>query len=323
MLTVYVVAYYIIVFNIYFDGIDGQTLRNNTFIKQLLFHVMLASVFVSAIMFFNMQNIVTGPFLTLDDKIKTAIIGSGAADSIKIWGYRILGAIIILSVYLAIRAFKKNNTKKVIKSLAVVPSYLVILFVVLVVYNVFFIRGSELDKQKSYISDNIEFTKTAYNINIQEKVLDNTGTITEKQANENQKVIDNIPIVTEDVVINNLLQTQTNTGYYTYSKAKASLYNGKLSYIAARELNSQNEANEYTHGYGAVIVNASETDEIGNIKYISREFESDKIKEPRIYYGTQNSKIKSVQAGQEEFDYPKGGANNTTYTYSGNRSEYL
>lgn len=76
MLTVYTVAYYIIVFNIYFDGIDGATLRSNTFIKQLLFNFMLASIFASGILFFNMQNIATGPFLTLGDKMKTVIIGS-------------------------------------------------------------------------------------------------------------------------------------------------------------------------------------------------------------------------------------------------------
>ena len=309
-------------FNIHFDGIDGATLRSNTFIKQLLFHIMMASIFVSLIIFFNMQNMVTGPFLTLDDKMKTVIIGSGAVDGIKLWAYRILGIIVILSVYLAVRAFKKNNTKKVIKSLAVVPIYLVALFVILVGYNIFFISGSELDKQKLYISDNIKFTKTAYDININEEMLTSTGTITEKEAEDNKDVINNIPIVTEDVVLNNLLQTQTNTGYYTYSKAKASLYNNKLSYIAARELDNRNEADEYTHGYGAIIGVASETDEAGNVKYISRDFENEKIKEPRIYYGTQNSKVKVVQNGKEEFDYPKGGANNTTYTYLGERTEF-
>lgn len=76
MLTVYTVAYYIIVFNVYFDGIDAKTLRSNTFIKQLLFNFMLASIFIAGILFFNMQNIETGPFLTLGDKMKTVIIGS-------------------------------------------------------------------------------------------------------------------------------------------------------------------------------------------------------------------------------------------------------
>lgn len=86
ILAIYTVAYYIITFNKYFDGINGKTLRDNTFIKQLLSYVMLISVFVSAIIFFNMQNMVINGFLTLDDKMKTTIIGAGAVDRNKIVG---------------------------------------------------------------------------------------------------------------------------------------------------------------------------------------------------------------------------------------------
>ena len=57
ILTIYTVAYYIIVFNKYFDGIDGQTLRKNTFIKQLLCNAMLIVIFMAGIVIFNMQNI--------------------------------------------------------------------------------------------------------------------------------------------------------------------------------------------------------------------------------------------------------------------------
>lgn len=317
LLTIYIVAYYIITFNMFFEGIDGQTLKTNTFIKQILFNVMLITVFVSGITIFNMQNMVIGPFLTLGDKLKTAIIGSGAVDGIKLWGYRIFSIIIILSVYMGIRAFKKNNTSKVLKSLVVVPIYLVGLFVVIIGYNIFFIKPNELDKQKSYITSNIDFTKTAYNVNINEETITNAGTITENDANNNEKVINNIPIVTEDIAINNLLQTQTSTGYYTYDKAKATLYNDELVYIAARELDNSHEADEYTHGYGAVITAASETDEAGNIKYVSREFENSKIKEPRIYYGIENSRVKIVRNGVNEFDYPTNSTSNKTYTYDG------
>ena len=101
----------------------------------------------------------------------------------------------------------------------------------------------------------------AYDINLDEAILSNTGTITDEEAGKNQDVINNIPIVTEDVAINSLRQTQTNTGYYTYSKAKTAMHNGELSYIAARELDKTNETEEYTHGYGVIITSATETDE--------------------------------------------------------------
>lgn len=81
LLTVYTVAYYLIVFNKYFEGIDGQTLRNNTFIKQLLTNVMLITIFIASIIFFNMQNMVIDGFLTLNDKIKTTLIRSRCSRS--------------------------------------------------------------------------------------------------------------------------------------------------------------------------------------------------------------------------------------------------
>lgn len=233
------------------------------------------------------------------------------------WGYRGLAIVMVVCVYIAIRAFKKNNTQKVIKSLAVVPVYLVGLFIVIVGYNALFVKSSELDKQKEYINTNIKFTKTAYDVNIDEKQIVNTGTITEREADNNQDVIINIPIITEDIAKNNLLQTQTSTGYYTYNKAKASLYNGELTYISARELSSTHVTDEYTHGYGAVITSATETDEAGNVKYISRDFESKDIEEPRIYYGVENKGAIVTKNGKGEFDYPKTIVENATYTYEG------
>lgn len=125
LLAAYTALYYIITFNTYFEGIDRQTLKSSKFIKQLLGYAMMIAVFISGIIFFNVQNMGTDTFLSLDNKMETSLVGAGAVDGIKLWGYRILGVVIILAVYTAIRAFKKDNSKKVIKSLAVVPTYLV------------------------------------------------------------------------------------------------------------------------------------------------------------------------------------------------------
>ena len=224
----------------------------------------------------------------------------------------------IVSVFMAIRFFKKESSRKVIKSLAVVPIYLVILFIVMVGYRMIFIEGSELDKEKLNIRDNIDFTKTAYNVKIEEEELDSTGTITADEAEKNENVINNIPIVTKDVVLSNLKQTQTSTGYYTYNQVGIANYKNKLMYVSAREINSKNttynsEANEYTHGYGAIQVSASETDENGNIKYLSKDFENKNIKEPRIYYGMETNSIINVSENKEEFDFPKTTSQNETY----------
>ena len=80
---------------------------------------------------------------------------------------------------------------------------MVILFIVTVGYNMIFINGSELDKEKSYINTNIEFTKTAYNINIDETNLEDAKTITKKETEKNKNVIDKY------------LKENTVEGYYT------------------------------------------------------------------------------------------------------------
>ena len=315
--TIYIVVYYIVVFNVFFDGINRETLKDSKFIKQILLNTMLCAICFGAIILFNMQNIVLDEFLTLNDNTQTVLIGSGAMDGIKLWGYRILAVVIVFSVYMAIKSFKKANTKAVIKYLATVPVYLVILFVVMFGYNVFIVKGSELDKQKSYINTNINYTKIAYDINIDTKEIESTGTITEEEKQKNQQIVNNVPIITESVAKNSLLKTQTSAGHYTYSKTKAALYNGSLAYIAGRELDSSNGTDEYTHGYGAVITSASITDEAGNIKYISRDFENSKIEEPRIYYGTQTNTPKVISNKTEEIDYPKTATENVKYNYDG------
>ena len=323
-ITIYTVTYYIVAFNVYFEGINGQTLKNNTFIKHVIFNGMVIIFLIVALILLNTQNIVLDSFLNINDNEKTSIVGAGLIEStIKLWGYRILGIVIIVSVFMAVRYYKKDSSKNVIKSLAAVPVYLVVLFLVMVGYKAIFINGSELDKEKSYISTNIDFTKTAYNIKIDEIELGSTGTVTRQEIEDNESLISNIPVVTKKVALNNLRQTQTSKGYYTYNDARATLYNQQLTYIAPREINSRNttynsQADEYTHGYGAVIVSASETDENGNVVYLSKDFEDEEIKEPRIYYGMETNSIITLSEKTEEFDYPKATSESVKNVYNGN-----
>lgn len=323
-LTVYTTVYYIVTFNVYFDGINGQTLKINTFIKQLFFNVVVIAFIIVGIILLNTQNIVLDNFISLNDIQKTGLVGAGLIEStIKLWGYRLLGIVIITSVLMAIKYYKKNSSKNVIKALAIVPIYMACLFIVMVGYKAIFINGSELDKEKSYISTNIDYTKTAYNIKIDEVELDNIGTITRQEAEENEDVLNNVPIVTKKVALSNLRQTKTSTGYYTYNDAKQTLYNDNLIYISPREINSRNttynsQADEYTHGYGAILVSASETDENGNVIYISKDFEDTEIIEPRIYYGMETNSIITVSKENEEFDYPKAASEMAKNVYDGN-----
>ena len=109
--------------------------------------------------------------------------------------------------------------------------------------------SNKLDKEKEYLAYNIENTKNAYKINIEEKSLENSGTITQKDVDENTDVINNIRIVNEDTVLKTLEDNQTGTGYYSYRNANIAQYKiagqYKLVYVSPREI--VNSGRTYTN----------------------------------------------------------------------------
>ena len=330
--SIYIAVYYIIVFNKYFDkGIDRSTLKKNTFLKQLITNLVLVVLGLSAITLVKVQDVVNTKFLTLSDG--TGLYGAGLIEAtIKTWGYRIFAFVILISAIMAIINFKKENFKKIMKWLCVIPAYLVTLFVVMISFDLIYVNKNELDKEKKYIAKNIEFTKNAYNINVDEIEIENSGTITKDEVNKNQEVISNVNILNENTVLENLEQYQTNSGYYSYDTTKPGIYNveGKeeLVYVSPREIISNdtrtynNKTYEYTHGYGTIISSASSVDENGNLSYIQSDFKDEnnkvKITEPRIYFGLQtNEPIVTNAKNKQEYDYPLTSTTSNTNTYEG------
>ncbi len=332
-LTIYIAAYYITVFNIYFDGINRETLKRNMFIKQLTNHVMAIACIIAFLILVKSQDVVFQNFLTLKDEAKTELVGAGTADIIiGVWGYRIFAIVLIVCTYLGIHNFKKKKTKNTIISIVAIPSYLVVLFIVMSGFQLIFIGNNELEKEKDYIFYNIDRTKSAYNIQIEEKELENSGTVTKEMIEQNAEIIDNIPIVSEDATVKTLAQYQTNVGYYSYNHTKLGLYNidGRetLAYVSPREIVSggdrtySNKTYEYTHGYGVILSYANRADSTGKIEYIQKEVdgkdEKIEITQPRIYYGLETNEIVVTNTkNTSEYDYPINSYTNAENEYDG------
>ena len=329
-LSIYMAVYYILVFNICFDGIEGKMLKESLFMKKILRNVKLLIVGIALTTVINTQNIIFGKILTIDGNIE--LTGAGYTEAnIKLWGYVIFSVIMVISVWIAIRNFKKGNTKNILKNLSVIPIYLLTLFLVMIIFDSIFVNSNELDKEKKYISDNIKNTKDAYGINIEEVNLENSGTITEEQVDTNKNVIENIPIITKDTVIKTLEDSQTNTGYYSYRNASLAKYdiNGqdKVVYIAPREITNagrtyNNKTYEYTHGIGQIVVDATNATQTGTIEYVQKEItgKDNKINvtEPRIYFGLEtNETIVTNTNNKKEYDYTDENGNDVTSTYAG------
>lgn len=316
-IIIYTFIYYVIVFNKYFDGVDRETLKQNLAMKTLYRNIRLIAIGLCAYIVVCSMDIVFDNFLTTDNGIKLA--GAGLVDStIKYWGYNILGVVLLVSIFRAINSFKKGKQSKVLKDLIVVPIYLVVLFIVMLMFDLIFVNQNEFDKEKKYIESNISTTKKAYGIDCDSESIDYTGTITDEEVQKNQNIIDNATIVDKQTVLENLNETQASSGYYIYKIAKISSYevNGmkKLMYVSPREIiNNRRTYNsktyEYTHGYGLIFTSSTESSDDGTIRYIQNDIagkESNiiKVNEPRIYYGLEtNTTVVTNAKDKKEFDY--------------------
>ena len=115
---------------------------------------------------------------------------------------------------------KKGNKSKLIKNLLAIPAYLVLMFVVMVGFDLIYVNSNKYDKEKKYI----EYTKEAYGINAENETIDYSGTITTDEIKENRNILDNAVIINKKQALEKLNQEQSEKGYYTYVTAGIDKY---------------------------------------------------------------------------------------------------
>lgn len=333
--TIYAAIYYLLVFNIYFDGISRESVKKSEILNQAFTNLKVLIVIFAILVLLETVNIGVQKFIILnnDESENYSIFGAGITETtIRFWGYIILTVLMVVSVFKAIAEFKKGKTKRVITSILIVPVYLVLLLVVMLGFNLIFVNSNELDKEKTFIADNIRNTKKAYGIDIDEVIVQDGGTITQSAITENSETIKNIPIANPDTILKDLEGSQKNKGYYNFRSSQLELYsiNGKEQavYVTPREIASSkgtynNKTYEYTHGFGTIITSATTTTEAGNINHIQKAFDQTdeviNVNEPRIYFGLEtNDTVVTNSNSKKEFDYPTDDAlNNTENVYDG------
>ena len=329
-LSAYMVLYYVIVFNMYFDGIDRATLKESNMMKKIIRNVRLIAIGLALFIILGTQNVLFQRYIQLENGVD--LIGGGFTETkIKVGGYILFGIVILIATWRGIKYFKESNRKKIFICVASIPGYLVSLFIVMTLFDLVFVKTNELDKEKEYITTSIENTRNAFNINVSETNIDYSGTITLKETQENKEVIDNVTIVNKNAVLDTLEDSKTETGYYVYRDAKIGKYNidGKteLVYLSPREIISNsrtynNKTYEYTHGIGEIVTSAVNTTETGNIKYIQNNISGDdskiKISQPRIYFGLEtNDTIATGTTNKAEYDYTDENGKEYTFSYDG------
>ncbi len=327
-LILYTAIYYVVVINLYLDGIDIELLKKNTFIKQIVATIVIIALLFSGYIFITSQNVLTQDMLTIENNTNVDLTGAGKTDvTIKLWGYRLFSVVLFFSIVRLLKYAVKANFKQAMISILIVPTYLIGLFIGMIYYDQFIVKNDILDNQKKYIAYNIENTKEAYGINIEQQSIDSYNTITYDEIAKNADVINNLPIVSKDVVLTTVSEHQEDGVYYSYNRTFLGLLDKNLVYFTPREVLSNfgmsynNRTFKYTHGYSFVVNSASTTDENGYAQYLLSDFTNQElagIQEPRIYFGLEtNSTIVTNSNFGKEYDYPITATNYSENEYNG------
>lgn len=342
IMVVYTAIYYMIAINVNFEkGINMESLKKNTLIKQVKFWAIIFTIFICVFFLVAAQDILTGDMITIKDKVGTTLTGAGTADTfIKLWGYRIFSIVVFISVINIIRNANGQRFKKAIAAASVIPLYLVVMFGILIYFQEIYVGSNELDKEKEYLKFNIDATKEAYGIDITTKNITNYEAISQDIVNSNKDVLNNVPIFNKDVIEKTVTDTSDYSNIYDYSKSNLGVYydktgEKKLVSLLPREIiddnarSYNNKTFEYTHGYGVVVADSNLLDKNGNVSIIQSEFVEKntdivKLNEPRIYFGldTESAIIVNSKFGGE-FDYPINSTDYEEYTYEGESGQHL
>ena len=202
-LIAYSAFYYIIVFNRFFDAVDRDTLKKSYLIKHIIRYVRYISIIFAIYTLVKTLDIVFSNFITTNSGVQ--LVGAGVVDiTIRVVANILLGLVIVVSVFLATANIKKEQKTKVVKNILIVPAYLVIMFVVMIGFDLIFVKPNEYDKEKVYIERNIAYTRNAYGIDINNESIEYSGTITTDEINDNKDNIENAIIIDKETAVNTI-----------------------------------------------------------------------------------------------------------------------
>ena len=301
-------------------------------VKQLINVIIAGTVVVIMYNFLSHQDILIGDMLQKESVKGAYLTGAGFLDvNIKLWIYRIISIVIIIAVYNFIRGIKKEESKKILFSIILIPAALIIVFIVNIAIDSIFLRGNDIDREKEYILQNIRATEEAYNINVENKEIAKGTYITSEKIKKDSELIEKLPMVTPDVVketLENNTDNKEKKSLYKYGNPNLVKNENAYDYLTTREMDDKdktltNKIYKYTHGNFGILTSSSKVNKNGYLLNVSEKFEGQelngtKIKEPRLYYGENTNSNAIVNAKDiKEYDYPTSTLTNKENNYNG------
>ena len=301
-------------------------------VKQLINVIIAGTVVVIMYNFLSHQDILIGDMLQKESVKGAYLTGAGFLDvNIKLWIYRIISIVIIIAVYNFIRGIKKEESKKILFSIILIPAALIVVFIVNIAIDSIFLRGNDIDREKEYILQNIRATEEAYNINVENKEIAKGTDITSEKIKKDSELIEKLPMVTPDVVketLENNTDNKEKKSLYKYGNPNLVKNGNAYDYLTTREIDDKdktltNKIYKYTHGNFGILTSSSKVNKNGYLLNVSEKFEGQelngtKIKEPRLYYGENTNSNAIVNAKDiKEYDYPTSTLTNKENNYNG------
>lgn len=239
----------------------------------------------------------------------------------------ILAGIAILGIIWIIISLFRKSFRGMVTPVAVYICCAIAGQLVSVGVQQFIVSPNELQKEKTFIKHNIEYTQMAYDIdNVTVKKHKVNDSLTKAMLERNQATIDNIRIHDARPLLSVYNQLQTFRTYYEFLDVDVDRYmiNGEYQqvFIGARELDTTHLPEQaktwtnlnlrYTHGYGITMSHVNKMTAQGQPKYMVKNLPPQgvlDITQPQIYFGEESYNSVVVHSKVGEFDYPSGTTN--------------
>jgi uncharacterized membrane protein (UPF0182 family) len=189
------------------------------------------------------------------------------------------------------------------------------------------VQPNELERERPYIENNIEFTREAYGLNrIVEREHPGEPAVTQEELVGNPLTVRNFRLWDPEPLLITYNQVQSIRLYYDILDADVDRYYVDGEYrqvmVGARELSPEklpgsaqtwvNRRLQFTHGYGVVMSPVNEVSPEGLPSFFLKDVPPTgimDIERPEIYYGEKTFDYIIVNARIQEIDYPSGDDN--------------
>ena len=244
---------------------------------------------------------------------------------VNVWSrYLTVAPFLLVGILLfAVFFLRKKSLKGVLISIAAYPAIWAIAFGIAAVVQFIIVNPNEYNLEKPYIEHNIRSTREAFDLDkIRDFNFPDMKVLSPETILNNPNIIENVRVVDIGSTLQNNVQLQSNTNFYTFVEGDILTYriNGRITpvLISAREIdpnklpdrNYINSNYKYTHGYGIVMNSINQLTPVGQVEYIMsglrmRSVDPEiEVVEPRIYYGEVRNEHAIVNANDiNEIDY--------------------